>query len=751
MRAWRGGVSRAAGSIASIGLAALAAWALACWPGHATEPAPAGPPPPARPVAQASDPAAAAFAVLDRHCARCHQGGRLDIPAPAAAFGNILRLKEIAASPYLVQPGNPDGSRLYTSMLRRVMPPDVPADAPSAAPSAAEIAAVRAWITGLPPRPACPDRQAPRPRDVAAAIEVHVASVGDAASTLRFLSLAHLHADCAATDAMATYRVGVRQLLGSIGTRPEPAAVQSLDGLADTVLAVDLAALGWDAATWERIAQPGGDMAGIAASLSAATRARLGTSTPVVRADWLAAAVLKPPLYHELTGVPPTATALLAGLGADTDAVRATARKARIEPSRFGARPALVARLEAAGSTPLWSAWHATSDGKPDLFADAASKPGLDPPPHDVQRLRLRLPNGFPAFAVFGPSGARLDEVPPGVPRPHLVPRGGAIRTGLDCLACHGSGPAPRAGASDRPSPLAEWAAADAAKVAEAQSRAGVPPEASLHGVVPVVALAAEHERPVAAARLEAELGLERDTLAGIADRGGDRPAAVLARRLVLGLVARAEVEARWAELAAELGRGEAPLRPSAPAEPNGPTAEETVDPDAGITLVSEKVRYKVGDRLQLKVRTAVDCHLTLVSIDRRGRGTVIFPSDFQPDGKIAAGREVRVPAPDAGYFFRLNEPGRERIVALCNEASAATDGIVHDFERQRFTDLGPYDAHIAGKASTHPVAEAAAAPPPRPEPRRRGHRRQKPAPEPVIEAPRPEQISRTAIVVDVE
>src|SRR5438067_1393327 len=56
----------------------------------------------------------AAFDVLDKHCARCHQQGRLiGHERPAKNFGNILKLDAIAADPHYVLPGNPYGSKLF--------------------------------------------------------------------------------------------------------------------------------------------------------------------------------------------------------------------------------------------------------------------------------------------------------------------------------------------------------------------------------------------------------------------------------------------------------------------------------------------------------------------------------------------------------------------------------------------------------------------------------------------------------------
>jgi hypothetical protein len=112
--------------------------------GAAQEPPVPGPP--SAPVP------AAAYAVLERHCARCHQAGRSQQPVPVKTFANILALDEVAGNPALVRPGVPDASPLYTVMLRRAMPPDVvPGEKVAAAgPSAEEVQAIRDWIGGLP-------------------------------------------------------------------------------------------------------------------------------------------------------------------------------------------------------------------------------------------------------------------------------------------------------------------------------------------------------------------------------------------------------------------------------------------------------------------------------------------------------------------------------------------------------------------------------------------------------------------------
>jgi hypothetical protein len=142
-------------------------------------------------------------------------------------------------------------------------------------------------------------------------------------------------------------------------------------------------------------------------------------------------------------------------------------------------------------------------------------------------------------------------------------------------------------------------------------------------------------------------------------------------------------------------------LPPRAAAKSSVPAPSDTmktdITPDSPIELqlYADRARYKVGDEVRLTIRTDVDCRLTVISIDVAGHGTVIFPNDFATKDLVTAHFGLSLPAPNAGYRFRLKEKGRERVVALCTRAAGLVDGITHDFERQRFQELGPYSTFL--------------------------------------------------------
>ena len=103
--------------------------------------------------------AKAAFDVLDKHCARCHQTGKLGKREKVASnFGNVLKLHELATDSRFVLPGNPDASELIkrtADPVRADMPYDVRnaeltgEDSGFPSPTTDEIAALRNWVKSL--------------------------------------------------------------------------------------------------------------------------------------------------------------------------------------------------------------------------------------------------------------------------------------------------------------------------------------------------------------------------------------------------------------------------------------------------------------------------------------------------------------------------------------------------------------------------------------------------------------------------
>jgi Domain of unknown function (DUF4384) len=724
----------------------------------ATAPASVGPAVPPQP---AEPRAAKVYATLDEFCARCHQTGRLKIPAPARPVANILALDEVALEPALVKPGIPDASALYTVLLRQHPALDL-----EALPGGDAIQAMRDWILDLPETTgrctsAAPGRLAATEQAVTAAL---AAVPEDKRREIRFITLGHLVDACLAPATLDGYRQAITKVVNTLSWGPEPLRLPAIDP-AGTILQLDLARLGWVAAHWDKLIQAYPYATLASSRLGDDIRKTTGTTTPLVRGDWLAHAALATPLYPRLLGLPGRMANLQRILNIDIEAniLSAKARRGALGVSTITRANRLVERHPTSIGS-LWLAYDfATDQGRQNLqnypFGPVATAIVKVPFKHDGTRALFTLPNGFFAYSLNDARGDRLDASPESVDRDEL-PWAGPQVNGASCMSCHRTGPhgikdslrAKTEADAGLPANLREQIlqlyapqaeldsliAEDQERYASAQRKAGIDPDLMLAGLEPVAALAREYTREVGLVRLAAEIGLsEAQTLGRLAAL----PAELMhsARRVSSATATRAEADRILIRLAPDAGPANATLVVAKDVESRG---------DFELLLWSRSQIYEAGQLATFHARANQACYLTLINLDRTGQATVLFPNEFEQNNLLAADTDLTLPAEGAAYQFRLRDKGRETLIGICQTVSKAPDGVQHDFERQRFTMLGDWRAHL-GQVIT-PSARTTVEPS-RPRPPRRGRGRPTPVAEPRSDARTgPDVQARTAIVYDV-
>jgi len=666
--------------------------------------------------------AAKAYAALDIHCARCHQSGRLIIPAPAQPLANILALDEIARQPTILQPGVPDASSLYTIMIRHHPAVDL-----QPAPPAEAVQAVRDWIQVLAVHDSssCP-KPIGRGR-VNAAIAASVAAAPrEKLENLRFVSLTHLYNACVAPAALERFRQAIGEVVNSLTWATEPVRLEPIDE-ALTVMKVDLAEIGWTAAQWEALVA-GYPYAGFSsAGLPDAELRRMGTLVPVVRGDWFAHAAMTPPLYSTLLGLPSAHVQLQRRLNVHMEA--SAARGVGVSKSAVTRGPRLIERHPTRTGS-LWLAYDfATGEAWPEVIGNPlapSSRTDIkSAKKHDGMKSLFTLPNGFFAYSLFDARGDRVDHSPAAIEREETL-WAGPVTSGASCMACHKSGPIvprdaarARGGANgpddtvpDSNFDMADLIAEDQARYEQARRSAGIDPVGLVNGLEPVAARALEYTRDVDLDRLAAEAHLP---LAELQRKLQALPVELQlsVRRLKLATASRAEVDRILARLAPDSGGAGGPMV----------VVESPSDQSEELELLiwPSSDSYAVGDEAAFFARSSQDCHLTLINVDAANRATVLFPNEFEPNNLLPAGEELRLPAETGPYRFRMMTRGRETLVGTCSTVAKSTDGIVHDFERQRFTALGDWRAHLDRALSGEKRDNVSATPPPRAKRRDRG------------------------------
>ncbi len=267
----------------------------------------------------------------------------------------------------------------------------------------------------------------------------------------------------------------------------------------------------------------------------------------------------------------------------------------------------------------------------------------------------------------------------------------------------------------------------DTARFRQAMTRAGLDPTLKLNGIEMINALAAKYEATVDLQLAAAEFGLKAEAFRDAAAAGGQK-ALSLVRRLDQGLVPRDQFEADFAALVPNVTDDEALTAGSGHAldVARVGAGSKDVARSFDLSLTSDRNAYRQNDPAVFTVVSQEDCSLTLINVDAKGVGTVLFPNKFQPDNFIRARQEFRFGDSATPFKFRLADRGTETVIAVCN-ASKNRPGVSRPTSRR----TGSRTSAITRRASPgrSPSRPGRRRPMParsgwrRPNPRRPGHR----------------------------
>jgi WD40 repeat protein/mono/diheme cytochrome c family protein len=515
--------------------------------------------------------AAQAQGVLNANCAGCHG------PAGKSkgGFGYVLDRERLVARQKVV-PGKPAESELYERCRSGEMPPA----GAKARLTEADLATLKKWIDA-----GAPAWQPAAPRSFVGDGAVLRLALDDIRSLperqrrfMRYVSFAPLANAGAADGELRAHAQALAKLVNSLSWHPRATAPEPVDA-ARTVFRIDLRDYKWNARSWERLVatypyRPAEETAD-ARALAAAT----GSDLPVLRGDWLVATASRPPLYHDLLGLPERDKALerLVGVELLADQQDESASRAGFNGSGVSRNNRIIERHDAS-----YGAYWRTYD-----FADNTERRNIFDHPlgptagggsfvPDGGEIIFHLPNGLHGYLLVDGSGRRIDRAPVEiVSDPRRPDR--AVENGLSCMSCHYKGVIPKAdqlrahvlknrtsfAATDVASVKALYPTEaglkarfdeDIERFTSALKKLGVPAEEP----EPVSTAALRYEATLDLATMAAEVGLRSSELADQLNRS-----AVLARllgplKVKGGTVQRSVVVASFAEIAREVRRNSA-------------------------------------------------------------------------------------------------------------------------------------------------------------------------------------------------
>ncbi len=679
----------------------------------------------------ANDVEAKAQAVLEKHCSRCHQVGKLGKrDKPAKGFGDVLQLGDLAANTKRILPGNPDGSPMFQVIANKQMPYDVYQEGDYEKPSVLpeDLDALRAWIvaSGEAGASQCkPDDLTYK--DIVNTMYQDLGNLPEHRRlNTRYLSLANLQASCASAEDMDVYRQGAVRLLNSLSTNPDPLVLQdNLVGEDKVIVRFNLDDLNWTPELWEEIVSHYPYAVRPFNSQYEPLAQTTHTTIPYVRADWLAFFGSRPKLYDRILNLPPTFQELEQQLGLNTiDNIRKfLVKRSGFKESGVSQNNRLIERHPISTGY-FWTSYDfGGTKTKQNLFEfplgpigafDGVSKYGDDFAfKHDGGETIFSLPNGFQAYYLNTADGKSLEKGPTQIVRdPARTDL--AVTNGISCMGCHDQG---IKNASDdvlhhiidnrllqadaretvkalypEKEDMNRQIETDRKRFLAALERAGLDPK-SAHKVdgEPVNALSNRYERDVDIKAAAAEFGVPFDKVEQYL-RGGGSIGGSFASQLTQGTVQRDIFETEFGGLVENVVDAKF-ITPGAPtynyAEVKQHEVVATPISEFKITLHSDKPSAKVGEAAYFSVTTTKDCYLTLINISGKDEGVVILPNKFTQNNLIKAGEQFNFPTDKDGYDFKFEDPGTETVIALCDASGNSLPDLKADYSKEDFTSLG--------------------------------------------------------------
>ncbi|MDC0716154.1 c-type cytochrome domain-containing protein [Nannocystis bainbridge] len=379
---------------------------------------------------------------LKTYCDTCH-----GVEPGNGGLHNISDLDTMIEQKRIVG-GNPDASKLYARVENGEMPPKEAVPASSLEEFGQYISKC---VTAPAGDPLVPPKCAPadpiEPHEMVDLIHQDLGQVdGDDRPFMRYYSLVHLRNLGLCPAQLKTYEQALSKALNSLSTTKFIHPPVAVDGSGRTLFRYDLRHYGWSALQYESVVCEvpfaveyfdGGFMTN-----ANAVKQDTKTKVFVLPGDALLHSTTRPPLYHQLLGIPGTLADLEGKLGIDLAADTAfeaandqeVTTWAGFKKSNVGFFNRVIQRFLLSAEDYFWISRDFNSNNG---FSDIKAHP-IDFKAAGGEII-YSLENRLQGYMIVDAAGNRLDKAPTDVVV-NVEDGGAPVVNGISCMGCHARG-----------------------------------------------------------------------------------------------------------------------------------------------------------------------------------------------------------------------------------------------------------------------------------------------------------------------
>lgn len=410
--------------------------------------------------------------ILEESCYQCHGVDHNFEDLDVLDGDTMLRSRGSGSEGSLkkpfVTPGKPELSKIWEPIADGSMPPEGEL-------SASDKATIREWIEqGAQFKKVTREERPFVSEDIMlTAILADVRALYDSGDPgfTRYFVLANLHNNPGVNSEQLTLtRAALSKAINSLSREPSIVLPRVLPNTHDTVYAVDLRDLGWDADLkphrvnegWNRVlkiypycVQP----TEIAEFRKYQQITKYFANTFIdaacyIRADWFIEAATRPPLYESLLELPDNLDELASSLGIDIrdNIVRGNIDRGAVLKSGVSAQNRLVDRHDLARGAPFWVSYDFAANAGRSNVTRFPLGPRIEDKNYrykynsfafkeDGSEIIWELDNGLHGYMIVDGKGQRIDRAPASIVWNKALANGNPeVINGATCMGCHMKG-----------------------------------------------------------------------------------------------------------------------------------------------------------------------------------------------------------------------------------------------------------------------------------------------------------------------